>query len=66
LKGTKSSAYEKFMVNNFALLPGQALHAKTLGFIQPRTKEYLEFDSELPEGFQRLLERWRTYCSDFK
>jgi 23S rRNA pseudouridine1911/1915/1917 synthase len=66
LKGTKSAAYEKFMVNNFDLLPGQALHAKTLGFIQPSTKKYLEFDSELPAGFQRLLERWRTYCSDFK
>jgi 23S rRNA pseudouridine1911/1915/1917 synthase len=66
LKGTKSAAYEKFMANNFDLLPGQALHAKTLGFIQPSTKKYLEFDSELPMGFQRLLERWRTYCSDFK
>jgi len=66
LKGTKSAAYEKFMANNFELLPGQALHAKTLGFIQPSSKQYLEFDSALPSGFKRLLERWRTYCSDFK
>ncbi|MFM8963167.1 MAG: RluA family pseudouridine synthase, partial [Sphingomonadales bacterium] len=66
LKGAKSAAYEKFMANNFELLPGQALHAKTLGFIQPSSKQYLEFDSALPSGFMRLLERWRTYCSDFK
>lgn len=66
LKGTKTSAYEKFIANNFKLLSGQALHAKTLGFIQPKTKQYLEFDSELPQGFESLLERWRTYCSDIK
>ncbi len=34
---------------------GQLLHAKTIGFIHPRTKEYLEFDSALPEHFIRIL-----------
>lgn len=34
---------------------GQCLHAKTLGFIHPRTKEYMEFDSELPECFTNIL-----------
>lgn len=36
---------------------GQVLHAKTLGFIHPTTKEYVEFDSQLPEYFQSLLEK---------
>lgn len=38
-------------------LEGQCLHAKTLGFIHPTTKEYMEFDSELPTYFQNLLEK---------
>lgn len=37
-------------------LEGQTLHAKTLGFIQPRTKEYIEIDAPLPQYFQHLLE----------
>ena len=38
-------------------LEGQMLHAKTLGFIHPTTKEYMEFTSELPEYFKKLLEK---------
>jgi len=34
---------------------GQCLHAKKIGFIHPTTKEYMEFDSDLPEYFQKLL-----------
>ncbi|SHH09986.1 RluA family pseudouridine synthase [Tepidibacter thalassicus] len=44
--GPKSS---KFNLN------GQVLHARTLGFIHPTTKEYMEFTSELPDYFQKLL-----------
>lgn len=36
-------------------LTGQTLHAKTLGFIHPRTKKYMEFDAPLPEYFEKLL-----------
>ncbi len=36
-------------------LQGQTLHAKTLGFVHPSTGEYMEFDSELPEYFTKLL-----------
>lgn len=39
---------------------GQVLHAKTLGFIHPTTKEYMEFESDLPEYFQRLIEKLRN------
>ena len=41
-------------------LEGQCLHAKTLGFIHPKTKEYIEFDSELPEYFNKLILRLRN------
>lgn len=40
-------------------LQGQTLHAGTLGFIHPRTQEYIEFKAELPEYFNRLLEKLR-------
>jgi 23S rRNA pseudouridine1911/1915/1917 synthase len=39
---------------------GQLLHAKTLGFIHPRTEEYIEFDSELPEYFQTILKKVKS------
>ncbi|MDM8534720.1 RluA family pseudouridine synthase [Clostridiaceae bacterium HSG29] len=39
---------------------GQLLHAKTLGFIHPTTKEYIEFDSELPEYFKNILQKVKT------
>lgn len=40
-------------------LGGQCLHAKKLGFIHPETKQYIEFDSELPSYFKDFLERKR-------
>jgi 23S rRNA pseudouridine1911/1915/1917 synthase len=61
LKGTKHTKYVQFIKNCFALLPGQALHAKTLGFNHPATGEDLSFDSELPSGFQEVLKKWDTY-----
>ena len=45
----------------FELLPGQALHAKTLGFEHPVSGEYLRFDSVLPQGYETVLNKWRTY-----
>ena len=39
------------------LVPRQALHAQTIGFVHPATKERLFFDSVLPEDMQALLER---------
>ena len=40
-------------------IQGQMLHAKVLGFIHPKTKEYVEFISELPANFQELLTKLR-------
>lgn len=38
-------------------LQGQVLHAKVLGFVHPRTGEYMEFSTELPEYFNKLIDR---------
>ncbi len=40
-------------------LEGQCLHAKKLGFIHPETMQYMEFDSELPEYFTKVLDKLR-------
>lgn len=37
---------------------GQCLHAKVLGFIHPRTLKYMEFESDLPECFQNILNKF--------
>lgn len=64
IKGTTFSKYKQFIDNCFKLLPGQALHAKTLGITQPRTGEWKHFDSDLPESFETLLEKWRIYSKN--
>ena len=61
LKGTVFSKYKSFVENNFTLLPRQALHARSLGFIHPRTQEEMHFECDLPEDFQTVLDRWRNY-----
>ena len=40
-------------------LSGQTLHAMTIGFVHPRTHEYMEFDAPLPQYFEELLCRFR-------
>lgn len=42
---------------NIFNLNGQLLHSKTLGFFHPTTKEYIEFDSELPDYFIKVLNK---------
>lgn len=63
LKGTSFSKYKQFIENCFALLPRQALHAKTLSFTHPATGEWMEFNSELPEDMQAVLTKWDRYIS---
>lgn len=64
LKGTHFTKYKQFVQNCFDICPRQALHAKTLGFIHPRTGEEMYFDSEIPTDMQLLVERWRNYISN--
>lgn len=61
LKGTTFTKYKQFIDNCFKILPRQALHAKTLGFIHPTTGEMLRFDTELPADMKELIEKWRGY-----
>lgn len=61
LKGTTSAKYKSFIQNCFDLLPGQALHAKTLGFKHPATGEFMQFNSELPDNYKKVLDKWVTY-----
>ncbi|MBV6642518.1 MAG: RluA family pseudouridine synthase [Cyclobacteriaceae bacterium] len=63
LKGTVFSKYKQFVQNCFKLMPRQALHAKSLGFIHPVTKKYIAFDSDLPEDFTALIEKWENYVN---
>ena len=60
-KGTIYAKYRQFIQNCFAICPRQALHARTLGFVHPRTGEWLQFDSTLPEDMAALLDKWRKY-----
>lgn len=64
LKGTTFAKYKQFVDNCFSMIPGQALHAKILGFVHPVTKEEMIFDSELPENFAQLADKWRNYISN--
>jgi len=66
MKGTVFSKYRQFVENCFKLISRQSLHAKSLGFIHPRTGEKMTFDSELPEDFQNVLVKWRNYVSGRK
>src|SRR5574344_131734 len=63
LKGTVYSKYKQFVENCFKMLPRQALHATTLGFIHPRTKQKLLFTSSLPDDMQSVIEKWRAYTN---
>ncbi|OGS72469.1 MAG: RNA pseudouridine synthase [Flavobacteria bacterium RIFCSPLOWO2_12_FULL_35_11] len=66
LKGTTFTKYKQFVENCFKALPRQALHAKTLGFQHPITKEFLQFNSEMPQDMQLCLEKWRSYTINQK
>lgn len=62
LKGTTFTKYKQFVDNAFKILPRQALHAKTLGFIHPVTGEKMRFNSDIPEDMSTCIEKWRRYA----
>ncbi|MGE0569114.1 MAG: RluA family pseudouridine synthase [Bacteroidia bacterium] len=64
LKGQNTSKYKQFVQNCMEVLPRQALHAKTLGFVHPITQEKVHFDSELPGDMQQFLEKWEANFSE--
>tara|TARA_B100001245_G_C22840247_1_gene403956 strand:- start:147 stop:1178 length:1032 start_codon:yes stop_codon:yes gene_type:complete len=64
LKGTVFTKYKQFVQNCFKVMPRQALHAKSLGFIHPISKKQMQFDSELPEDFVKVLDKWENYVNN--
>lgn len=62
LKGTTFTKYKQFVDNCFKVLPRQALHAKSLGFIHPKTNEFVEFNSDIPVDMKECLKKWDSYA----
>lgn len=63
LRGERSATYKAFINNCFKICPRQALHARTLGFVHPKTKQQMDFTSDLPDDLSRLIEKWRGYMN---
>ena len=61
LKGERFAKYKAFIRNCFQCMPRQALHAKSLGFIHPITKQFIYFEAPLPPDFQQVLHKWEQY-----
>lgn len=61
LKGTTFTKYKQFVDNALKILPRQALHAKTLGFVHPVTGKMMRFNSEIPQDMADCIEKWRGY-----
>ena len=64
LKGTNFSKYKQFVDNCFKVLPRQALHARTLGFVHPTTEKLMRFESPIPDDILQCIEKWRKYSTN--
>jgi 23S rRNA pseudouridine1911/1915/1917 synthase len=64
VKGTVFSRYKQFVDNCFKILPRHALHAKELGFTHPTTRQWIQFNSDLPADISEVIEKWRRYIGD--
>lgn len=63
LRGERSSSYKQFITNCFAACPRQALHARTLGFVHPRTGEEMFFEAPIPPDMSAMIDKWRVYSA---
>ena len=61
VKGQRFSKYKSFVQNCFQVMPRQALHAQSLGFVHPTTQEKMYFEAPLPTDFQQVLDKWAHY-----
>lgn len=64
LKGTVYSKYKQFVENCFEILPRQALHAATLGFVHPVTGKEMFFEQPLPKDFAGVMDKWRKFWTN--
>lgn len=58
--GQATGSYKAFVENLFQLMPRQALHARSLGFVHPATGAHLHFEAELPDDFAAVLAKWEA------
>lgn len=63
LKGTTFTKYKQFVENCFGILPRHALHAMSLGFIHPATKQEMFFESPMPNDMKTVITKWEGYVS---
>ena len=63
LRGNRSTSYRAFIQNCFKLCNRQALHARTLGFVHPKTHQQMDFTSALPTDLEALIEKWRAFIN---
>ncbi|NQW42430.1 MAG: RluA family pseudouridine synthase [Bacteroidetes bacterium] len=61
VKQSKMPKFEQFIDNCFKIIPRQALHARTLGFIHPTSLKPIHFESALPNDFNEVLIKIRQY-----
>jgi 23S rRNA pseudouridine1911/1915/1917 synthase len=61
VKGTVFARYKQFVDNCFSICARQALHAKTIGFVHPATRQEVLFDSEPADDIKQVIEKWRVY-----
>ena len=62
LRGERTASYKAFISNCLKICPRQALHARTLGFRHPVTRQPMDFTAPMPDDMLLLLEKWRkTY-----
>ncbi len=63
LKGTTFTKYKQFVQNCFKIIPRQALHARSLGFVHPKTNKKMFFESALADDMQEVLTKWENYTA---
>jgi 23S rRNA pseudouridine1911/1915/1917 synthase len=63
LRGKPSKAYQRFMEECLALMPRQALHARTLAFNHPVTGERMNFSCPIPDDFKALVSKLTTFMN---
>ena len=59
---TNNPSFRKLIIDALNTMKRQALHARTLGFVHPKTSKKMLFESELPADFQQLLQLLRNYA----
>jgi 23S rRNA pseudouridine1911/1915/1917 synthase len=62
--GMATSNFKAFINNILEISPYQLLHARTLGFVHPETKQFIKFDSKLPNTFLDILEKVKNYSEN--